>query len=449
MGASIYLIAVSCAAIALAIWLIAKVGLHPFLGLLCGATLAGLASGIAPQQVVVEIEKGFADILRGIGLVVALGLSLGAILQISGGAQSLAARALAMTGQRYASWGALAAALLIGLPLFFETGTVLLLPIIVAGMANDRGDPQARLRVMLSALAGLSVLHALMPPHPGPLIAVNELKAPLLPTMAFGLLAAIPTAIVAGPILMRYMTRNVRTDSAVLPITQAIGSAPAWKSLIIILFPVCLIASGAVLKLNSAATPSAVMQWIELISDPAMALLLANLAALLLLLPGKVADHDVQSNIWKDAMVPAGSIILSIGAGGSLKQILVAIGLPDVFAKIASMGLISPILMAWLVAAAIRVATGSATVATITASAIMAGVASGRSANPTFLVLAIGAGSVFLSHVNDPGFWLVKGYLGTSTRDTFKTWSVLETAISVFGLAMVLLLSLLAGLIGL
>jgi GntP family gluconate:H+ symporter len=162
----------------------------------------------------------------------------------------------------------------------------------------------------------------------------------------------------------------------------------------------------------------------------------------LLLLGQDLWRKSLLDVIWREAMLPAGGILLGIGAGGALKQVLVEIGLPDLFARLAALGMLSPLLMAWLVAAAIRLATGSATVATITASAIMAGVAAHQAVDPALLVLAIGSGSVIFSHVNDPGFWLVKAYLGTSTRDTFRTWSLLETAISVTGLGMVLLLSL-------
>ncbi|MEY2926409.1 MAG: hypothetical protein RL367_886, partial [Pseudomonadota bacterium] len=209
MGDAAFLIWVSILGIALAVWLIAKLGLHPFVGLLSGALTIGLLAGMAPDALVEAIEKGFSDILKGTGLVVALGLGLGAILQITGGAQSLASRALALTGEKHATWGALAAALVIGLPLFFETGVVLLLPIIAAGLAGAGSNSAYRLRVMLSALAGLSVLHALLPPHPGPLIAVRELGAPLLRTMMFGLIAAVPTALIAGPLLARFTTRDL------------------------------------------------------------------------------------------------------------------------------------------------------------------------------------------------------------------------------------------------
>lgn len=437
LAADIWLLGISVGGIALAILLIARLGLHPFLGLLSGALATGLAAQLPPDKLAQTIEKGFGDILRGTGMVVALGLGLGAMLQISGGARALAKAVLDRTGDRYATLGGLVAALLIGMPLFFETGTVLLLPIIAAGMADRAQSGSLRLRVMLSTLAGLSVLHALMPPHPGPLIAVRELGADPARTMLLGLIAAVPTALIAGPLLARLTTRGVVTENLPLIEPDEGLACPAWRALIVLLLPVGLIAAGALMRMGGGELPPAV----ALVSDPVVALLIANGAGLALLLGPRMADRTLQDMIWREAMLPAGGILLGIGAGGALKQVLVDIGLPALFARLAQANFVGPVVMAWLVAAAIRVATGSATVATITASAIMAGVVGGHQIDPSLIVMAIGAGSVFFSHVNDPGFWLVKAYLGTTTRDTFRTWSMLESVISVVGLGCVLLLA--------
>ncbi|WP_068093768.1 GntP family permease [Novosphingobium rosa] len=443
-GADCYLIATSCIGIAIAILLIARLGLHPFIGLLTSASVIGLASALHPAQVIADIEKGFADILGSTGLVVALGLGLSAILQVSGGAQALASRALRLTGQRHAALGGLLAAFLIGTPLFFETGVILLLPGIAASMSGSGGDRRLQLKVMLSTLAGLSVLHALVPPHPGPLIAIHELHAQLLPTMGYGLLAAIPTALIAGPLLAHFTTARISPETAGMEVLAPAleETPPVWAALATLLLPVALITSGMWLKLGDMAPASQTAQIILLVSDPAMALLITNLLALPLLLGRQIANAALQATIWREAMIPAGSTLLSIGGGGALKQVLISIGLPALFSRLAALELMSPLLVAWLVAAAIRVATGSATVATISASGIMAGVVAHQGVDRSLFVLAIGAGSVFLSHVNDPGFWLVKSFLGTSTRDTFRTWSVLETVISIMGLLIVLALAM-------
>jgi GntP family gluconate:H+ symporter len=283
----------------------------------------------------------------------------------------------------------------------------------------------------------------MLPPHPGPLIAVRELDADLLRTMGLGLIAAIPTALIAGPLLARWTTRGLAIDPEALPVAPTLLARPAspGAALLVLLFPVVLIAAGAALKLDAAAFSPAALSWLTLLSDPPMALLLGVLVALPVLLGRQITAPGVQAAIWREIMVPVGGIILAIGAGGALKQILVSIGLPALFGHLATLEMVSPMVVAWLVAAAIRLATGSATVATITASGIMAEVAARSGADPALMVIAIGSGSVILSHVNDPGFWLVRGYLGTTTRDTFRTWSLLETGIAVVGLAMVLLLS--------
>jgi len=427
--------------IGLSVVLIVKGRFHPFIALLCGAFVAGLGAGMSPAATAAAVQKGGGDILGGTGLVVALGLSLGAMLQLSDGAASLARHGLKLAGNAGAPWASLLVALIIGLPLFFETGLVLLLPILATAAANLPNGPNGdagKLRLMLPALAGLSVVHALVPPHPGPLLAVTALNADLGRTILYGLVVAIPTAVIAGPLLSRLTARGVTLSAPSIELSEPLQAAPALGiSLAVVLMPVVLIAAGQIPALLPAGAATS-LGWLTFASNPVFALLLTNIVALPLLFGRRIGDAAVQRTIWTDAMNRAGTILLSIGAGGALKQVLVSAGLSDLLAKVAAGGALSPILLAWLVAVGIRLATGSATVATITTAGIMVGVVAKSGASPEWVVLAIGAGSVFFSHVNDPGFWLVKGYLGTSTADTFRTWSVLETVVSVVGLACVL-----------
>lgn len=427
--------------IAMAIALIVKARFHPFLALLCGAFFIGLLAGLAPTDLAHAVQKGAGDVLGGTGLVVALGLSLGAMLQLSNGAEALAQAGLRLSGPRAAPWMSMAVALLLGLPLFFETGLVLLLPIVAAaadGLRGGKGASDMRLRLMLPALAGLTTLHALVPPHPGPLLAVEALHANLGRTMLYGLLIGLPTAAIAGPLFAGIIARRVTPSAPVIGKVEALVQAPRLGfSLIAVLLPVVLIAAGQV----KAVMPPAIaahLGWAAMVSDPIFALVLANLAAMPLLFGRRMGDAAVQGAIWAEAMKPAGAIVLAIGAGGALKQVLVSAGLANFLAHAASQGGIPAIPMAWLTAVCIRLATGSATVATITAAGIMPAVVAATGASPEWTVLAIGAGSIFFSHVNDPGFWLVRSYLGTSTPDTFRTWSALETIVSVVGLAFVL-----------
>jgi gluconate:H+ symporter, GntP family len=280
-----------------------------------------------------------------------------------------------------------------------------------------------------------------VPPHPGPLLAVESLSANLGRTIVYGLIVALPTAILSGPLLARLIARGVKLGPpAIAP--SALGGRPPRiaSALLVVLMPVVLIAAGQLQAvLPASAAPH--FAWLGVASNPVLALLLSCLVALPLLFGREMGRPAVQDAIWSEAMKPAGAILLAIGAGGALKQVLVSAGLSDMLVRLASGSGISPILLAWGVAVCIRLATGSATVATITTAGIMPALVAASGVSPEWTVLAIGAGSLFFSHVNDPGFWLVKSYLGTDTLGTFRTWSVIETVISVLGLVFVLAFS--------
>jgi GntP family gluconate:H+ symporter len=434
------LIFAAAVGIGVSIWLIVKVGLHPFIGLLCGGFVLGFLAGMNPRDTAAAIQKGFGDVMGGAGIVIALGLTLGAMLQFSGAAAAIADAALRVVGVRHAPWGSLIASMIIGLPLFFETGVVLLLPIVAAAAVKLPPSPKrgsAGVALMLPALAGLTVLHGLLPPHPGPLLAVHELGANIGRTMLYGLVVAVPTAILAGPVYSRFIARRVKVD---LPATAEPMNRRAPRlgiALGIVLLPVLLITAGAVREMMPAPV-AAQLAWIAPLSQPVFALLIANIVGLALLFGREAWQPDATSRVWQEAMKPAGTILLSIGAGGALKQVLIAAGMASLMSRFAATGLVSPLVMAWTIAVLIRFSVGSATVATITAAGLMTAVAAKSGVSPEWTVLAIGAGSTFFSHVNDAGFWLVKGYLGTSTVDTFKTWSVVTTLVSVIGLLAIL-----------
>lgn len=435
------LVLAAIAGIALAIFLVVRGRLPPFVALLCGAFVIGPLGGLSLLDTAKAVQKGAGDILGGIGLVVALGMALGTMLQVSDGAAGLARVMIGKADSPRAPWMSLLVALIVGLPLFFETGLVLLLPIIASAATDTRHGDGTRLGLMLAALSGLSVVHALVPPHPGPLIAVGALGANLGRTIFYGLLVAVPTAILAGPVFAKVATRGVSRAAAMpAPVILAGGGVPVWRALLVVLLPVGLILAGQVEALLPRDLAPRVA-WLSVASNPVLALLLACLVAFPLLFGRRMAEPMVQEAVWLETMKPVGAILLAIGAGGALKQVLVSSGFAELLARFATSGSLSPILLGWSIAVAIRLATGSATVATITAAGVMPGAIAASGVSPEWTVLAIGAGSVFFSHVNDPGFWLVKGYLGTDTPATFRTWSVMETIISVVGLAAVLALS--------
>jgi GntP family gluconate:H+ symporter len=286
MSEDLRLILAALLGIGLAIALIVRGRFHPFLALLCGAFAVGIAVGMPMAETAKAVQKGAGDVLGGTGLVVALGLSLGAMLQLSDGAGALARGALRHGSPAMAPWLSMAVALLIGLPLFFETGVVLLLPIAAAAAAAMTGTDDAgttRLRLLLPALAGLSTLHALVPPHPGPLLAVDALHASLPRTMLYGLLIGVPTAIVSGPLFALWIARRVRPDAPVMTPAAPLVAAPGMgRALLCVLLPVVLIAAGQV----AAVAPPALaphLAWLGLASNPVLALVLANLVALPLL----------------------------------------------------------------------------------------------------------------------------------------------------------------------
>jgi gluconate:H+ symporter, GntP family len=444
------LVLAAIAGIALAIFLIVRGRLHPFVALLCGAFVIGPLGGLTWAVTAKAVEKGAGDILGGIGLVVALGMALGTMLQLSDGAAGLARVMIGSADSPRAPWMSLLVALVVGLPLFFETGLVLLLPIIASAAAPKLGTNgsdagrrnDTKFGLMLCALSGLSVVHALVPPHPGPLIAIGALGANLGRTIAYGLLVAIPTSILAGPVFAKFASRNVvlaaNTPTSTVFENQ---SVPVWRALLVVLLPVALILAGQV----EALLPSDMkprVAWLSVASNPVLALLLACLAAFPLLFGRRMGERAIQEAIWVETMKPVGAILLAIGAGGALKQVLVSTGFSELLGRLAASGSLSPILLGWSIAVAIRLSTGSATVATITAAGVMPSAAIAASGvAPEWTVLAIGAGSLFFSHVNDPGFWLVKSYVGIDTPTMFRTWSVMETIISVVGLAFVFTLS--------
>ena len=257
--------------------------------------------------------------------------------------------------------------------------------------------------------------------------------------MLYGISIGIPTAILAGPLFAAYISRRIGGSAPVIEaIAEPLVAAPGvGRALCSVLLPVALIAIGQLGTILPPDVSSHVGRPSDL-SNPVLAMLIANLAALPLLFGMRMGEPSIQAGIWAEAMKPAGAIILAIGAGGALKQVLVSAGLADLLSHLAAHGGIPPLVMAWAIAVCIRLATGSATVATITAAGVMPGVIAATGASPEWTVLAIGAGSVFFSHVNDPGFWLVRSYLGVSTADTFRTWSAMETLVSVFGLGLIL-----------
>jgi GntP family gluconate:H+ symporter len=425
--------------------LITKFKVHPFVALTIAAGFLGLTSGMPVDKVMKSFQDGFGGVLGFVGIILGLGTMLGKLMADSGGADQIAQTLIRTFGKQRVHWAMMFAAFLVGIPLFFEIGFVLLIPLVYI-VARRTGVSIVKIGIPL--LAGLSAVHGLVPPHPGPLLAIGIFGADIGKTIFYGLLVALPTAIIAGPIYGKWISKYVPgTPSQEL--MEQIGkessatNLPSFSiTLVTILLPVflMLLKTFADVVLPEGNT---FRIWMDFIGHPISALLAALLLAFYTFGTARGFDRTKIMKLLDQSLTPVAAIVLIVGAGGGFKQMLVASGVGDLIGHMAVQAQINPIMLAWLVAAVIRVATGSATVATITGAGIVApviGLIPG--VNRELLVLATGAGSLILSHVNDAGFWLVKQYFNMTVAETFKTWTVMETILSVVGLIFIMLLSM-------
>ncbi|MEU6215205.1 gluconate:H+ symporter [Streptomyces sp. NPDC047023] len=434
------------AGIAVIVLLITRLKLHAFLALTVGSLALGVFAGAPLAKTITSFTAGLGATVAGVGVLIALGAILGRLLADSGGADEIVDTILARARGRAMPWAMVLIASVIGLPLFFEVGIVLLIPVVL--LVAKRGD-YSLMRIGIPALAGLSVMHGLIPPHPGPLVAVDALHANLGVTLALGVVVAVPTVIIAGPLFSRYAARWVDIPAPERMIEQQRPSdAPEHRprfgaTVLTVLLPVALMLVKALVDIVVDDPENPVQRVTDVIGSPLIALLSAVLVGMVTL--GRAAGFTREriSATVEKSLAPIAGILLIVGAGGGFKQTLIDVGTGQMIMDISENWAVPTLLLAWLIAVAIRLATGSATVATISAAGLVAPLAADMSTTGTaLLVLAIGAGSLFFSHVNDAGFWMVKEYFGMSVGQTLKTWSVMETVISVVGLGCVLLLSL-------
>ena len=431
--------------IALIIVLIVWAKVHPFLSLMLGSAGLALIAGIPLVDTFSSFTSGFGGTVGDVGVLIALGAVIGQFLVTSGAADSIVDAFLDKTAAKWRPWVIAGLAMLLGIPLFFEVGIVLLIPVVILA-ARRSNLPLILLGV--PALAGLSALHALVPPHPGPLIAVDALQANLGLTLALGLLVAVPVVAIAGPLSAKIMATwvPIPAPAAAAEADKEEGAGPkpsVVRGLTVVLLPVVMMLSRTIVESTGVDEGSAVYKTFEFLGEPIVALLATVLVGMTLLgfFQGRTAK-EVSDTVGA-SFGPIASVILIVGAGGGFKQTLVDTGVADIIGDWVQNAPVSTLVAGWLVAVFIRLATGSATVATVTAAGIMAPLAEGMpSVEVALLVLAIGAGSVFFSHVNDAGFWLVKQYFNMTVAETFKTWSMMETILSVVALAFIMLLSL-------
>ncbi|MEU0687233.1 gluconate:H+ symporter [Streptomyces uncialis] len=433
------------AGIAVIVLLITKFKVHAFLALTIGSLALGAFAGAPLDKVIPSFTTGLGNTVAGVGVLIALGAILGKLLADSGGADQIVDTILARAGGRSMPWAMVLIASVIGLPLFFEVGIVLLIPVVL--MVAKRGN-YSLMRIGIPALAGLSVMHGLIPPHPGPLVAIDAVQANLGLTLALGVLVSIPTVIIAGPVFAKYAARWVDVPVPEKMIqarpSEDLDKRPSFGATVFtVLLPVVLMLGSALVEIIIDDPANMVQRVFDVIGSPLMALLAAVIVGMFTL--GRAAGFTKGrlSTTVEKSLGPIAGVLLIVGAGGGFKQTLIDSGVGQMVLEISENWSIPALLLAWLIAVVIRLATGSATVATVSAAGLVAPLAADMSSTHlALLVLAIGAGSLFFSHVNDAGFWLVKEYFGMSVGQTIKTWSVMETIISVVAGAIVLLLSL-------
>ncbi|MFE7120622.1 GntP family permease [Streptomyces sp. NPDC057654] len=433
------------AGIAAIVLLITKFKLHAFLSLTIGSLVLGAVAGAPLDKAIAGFTTGIGSTVAGTGVLIALGAILGKLLADSGGADQIVDTILAKSSGRALPWAMVLIAGVIGLPLFFEVGIVLLIPVVL--LVAKRGN-YSLMRIGIPALAGLSVMHGFIPPHPGPLAAIDAIDANLGVTLALGVIIAIPTAIIAGPVFARYAARwvDITPPEGLTPqrASENLDRRPSFGATVsTVLLPVVLMLAKALVDIVVDNPSNHLQRVTDVVGSPLIALLAAVIVGMFTLGRAAGFGRDRIATTVEKSLAPIAGILLIVGAGGGFKQTLIDVGVGEMILDISKDWNISALLLAWLIAVAIRLATGSATVATISAAGLVAPLAADMSTTHTaLLVLAVGTGSLFFSHVNDAGFWMVKEYFGMNVGQTVKTWSLMETIISVVGIVFVLLLSL-------
>jgi Gnt-I system low-affinity gluconate transporter len=444
----ITLLIIVLVAVALLFLLILKFKINAFISLLIVSMFVGIAAGMDTAEVLKSIQNGMGSTLGFVATVVGLGAIFGALLEHSGGAQSLAHYMIGKFGNEKASWAMVITGFIISIPVFFDVGLIILVPIIYA-LARDTNRPILYYGIPL--LAGMAVTHSFIPPTPGPIAVTEILGANLGWVILLGFIIGIPTAIIAGPVFGKYISKKIPvgppdlfehhtpTEDEELPSFSIIAGIIAVP-LVLILFNTVT----AVLVEGGILSEGTLTEIIAFLGHPFTALTIATLLALYFLGTKRGVSKNELLDISTKALGPAGLIILITGAGGVFKEVLVDSGIGNMLAEAMSNSALPPIALAWILAVVVRITQGSATVAMITAAGIMAPILTVfdlTEPHRALIVLSIAAGATILSHVNDAGFWLVGKYFGLSEKQTLQSWTMMSTIVAVTGFIFALTLS--------
>jgi Gnt-I system low-affinity gluconate transporter len=442
------LVGILAASIGLLLYMVLRLKVQAFIALLITSVFLGLATGMEPSSIIRSITDGMGSTLGFVATVVGIGAIFGQMLESSGGAESLARSLTARFGKERAPHALALTGFIVAIPVFLDVGFIILVPVIYALARDTR---KSLLYYAIPLLAGLAVTHAFVPPTPGPIAVAELVGADLGWVILFGFVVGIPVTFLAGPVFGRFISKRI---FAPVPDNFEpagdVHSLPPFRQVVgIIAIPLVLILANTVTGVVAKAHHIEDAVWVkavEFVGHPFIALLVATLLAIYFMGLRRGFTRENILQLSTKALAPAGLIILVTGAGGVFKQILVDSGMGVVIAEKMTGMALPPVLLAWSLAAIIRVTQGSATVAMITSAGLMAPVLeifTLSEPHRALLVIAIAAGATILSHVNDSGFWLVGKYLGMSEKQTLQSWTVMETIIAVTGGALVLLLSLL------
>jgi Gnt-I system low-affinity gluconate transporter len=444
-----YIIFIVIAAVTVLLLMVLKLRLNAFIALLITSIFVGILTGMPLSEISVSIQNGMGGTLGFVATVVGLGAIFGQMLESSGGAKSLAHYLLQKFGKNKASWALMLTGYIVGIPIFLDVGFIIIIPIVYA-LARD--TKKSLLFYAIPLLAGLAVTHAMVPPTPGPMAVAQILKVDMGLVILMGLIIGLPTAIIAGPFFGNFISKKIFVPAPPeLPETDAeiesSGKLPSFTVIaLIISTPLLLILMSTLVGVgiqNGNLEKNLGTEILVFIGHPFTALIIATLMSMVLCLKRNMSRQTIL-NLSSKALGPAGIIILVTGAGGVLKQILIDSGIGKILAESISGSSIPIIVLAWVLAALVRLTQGSATVAMITSAGIIAPVLSALNIdqpNTALIVIAIASGATLASHVNDSAFWIVNKYLGMNEKQTLQSWTVMETIISVSGLAFSLIAS--------
>jgi Gnt-I system high-affinity gluconate transporter len=425
--------------IALLIVLITQFKINAFLAFLIISILAGLLLGIDPGKITAALQKGVGDMLGSLVIVVVCGAMLGKLAADSGAAQRIASGLMNMFGEKYIHWALMVTGFIIGIPLFYNVGFVLVVPLIFS-VAYKYKFPVVYIGLPL--LAALSVTHGFLPPHPSPTALVTQFGADMGKTLMYGVMIAIPTVIIAGPLF----ARTLKKIEAPIPDTFVAESRPETQlpslgmSIFSSLLPVILIAITTILG-STVKADGIFGDTIKFVSDPAIVMILSLMLASYTLGLNLGMSMKKVMGIYAEAVKDIAMMLLIMSGAGALKQVLIDSGVSGEIGVMLTSINMHPLILGWTIACIIRVCVGSATVAGLTAAGIVAPLVTQTNADPNLMALAVGAGSLMFSHVNDPGFWLFKEYFNLSIKQTIRSWSLMESIVAIVGIVGVMIIN--------